>query len=133
VVSEEGISIYLEIFESIKNIWLPTNKISLQLFFNKINFIRRFIPKFVEKVNTMNAFLREDVIFRWDNDRLRSYRDIKEEITTTPVLSSPDYSHEFIIFSFTYQDTMSRVLLNKNKDYYDHPISFMRKTLGMLN
>jgi hypothetical protein len=82
VVSEEGISIDPERVESIKNIRPPTNKKSLQSFFGKINFIRWFIPNFVEKVKPMNALLRKDVTFKWDNDSLKSFEDIKEAITT---------------------------------------------------
>jgi hypothetical protein len=98
VVSEEGISIDPERIKSIKNIRPPTNKKSLQSFFGKINFIRRFIPNFVEKVKPMNALLRKDVTFKWDNDSLKSFEDIKEAITTTHVLVILDYSRDFIIF-----------------------------------
>jgi poly(3-hydroxyalkanoate) synthetase len=77
----------------------------------------------------MNALLRKDVTFRWDNDSLRSFEDIKEAITKAPVLVSPDYSRDFIIFSFASQDTIVGVLLQKNKDDYEQPIAFMRKTL----
>jgi hypothetical protein len=52
IVSEEGISIDPKRVESIKNIRPPTNKKSLQSFFGKINFIRRFIPNFVENDQT---------------------------------------------------------------------------------
>jgi hypothetical protein len=45
------------------------------------------------------------------------------------VLVSPDYSRDFIIFSFASQDTIVGVLLQKNKDDYEQPIAFMRKTL----
>jgi hypothetical protein len=84
-------------------------------------------------INPMNALLRKDVTFKWDNDSLKSFKDIKEEITTAPVLISPNYSHDFIIFSFASQDTIVGVLLQKNKDDYEKPIAFMTKTLGMLN
>jgi hypothetical protein len=118
VVSEEGISIDPERIESIKNIRPPTNKKSLQSFFGKINCRRRFIPNFVEKVKPLNALLRKDVTFKWDNDSLKSFEDIKEAITMAPVLVSPDYSRDFIIFSFASQDTTAGVLLQKKKD--DH-------------
>jgi hypothetical protein len=44
-------------------------------------------------------------------------------------LVSPDYSRDFIIFSFASQDTIAGVLLQKNKDDYEQPIAFMSKTL----
>jgi hypothetical protein len=63
----------------------------------------------------MNALLRKDVTFKWDNDSLRSFEDIKEAITMTPVLVSPDYSRDFIIFSFTSQDTIVRSVIAKEQ------------------
>jgi hypothetical protein len=70
-----------ERIESIKKIPPPTSKKSLQSFFGKINFIRRFIPNFVEKVKPMNALLKKYALFRWDDDNIRSFEDIKEAIT----------------------------------------------------
>jgi len=77
----------------------------------------------------MSSFLNKDVAFIWDNDSLRSFEYIKEAITKAPILISPDYSHDFIFFSFSSQDIIARVLLQKNKDDYEQPITFMRKKL----
>jgi hypothetical protein len=105
-VSEEGSILLIQKVESIKKIPPPTNKKSLQSFFGKINFIRRFIPNFVKKVKPMNALLKERCLFKWDDNSIKSFEDIKEAITMAPVLISPDYSRDFIIFSFASQDTI---------------------------
>jgi hypothetical protein len=112
----------------------PTNKKSLQSFFGEINFMRRFIQKFSEKVKPMNALPNKDATFRWDNNNLKLFKDIKDSIKAL-VLVSPNYSRDFIIFSFSSQDTIAGVLLQKNKDDYEKPIAFMRKKLrdSMLN
>jgi len=39
-----------------------------------------------------------------------------------PVLVSPDYSKEFLIFSFASENTIAGVLLQKNKEVYKQPI-----------
>jgi len=104
-------------------------KEAIVMFFGKINFIKRFIPNFVKKVKPMNALLRKDVAFKWDDNNIESFEDIKEAIAIAPVLISPDYSHHFIIFSFASQDTIVGVLIQKNRDDYEQPIAFMSKTL----
>jgi hypothetical protein len=129
VVSEEGISIDLDRVEYIKKTAPPTNKKSLQSFFGKINFVRIFISNFTEKVKPMNALLKHDAIFMWDDDSIISFEDIKEAITTSHVLVSPGFSQDFIIFSFASQGTIARVLLQKNKDDYEQSIAFMIKIL----
>jgi hypothetical protein len=45
------------------------------------------------------------------------------------VLVSPDYSKEFLIFSFASEYTIAAVLLQKNNEGYEQPISFFSKIL----
>jgi hypothetical protein len=70
IVSEEGIYVDPKRIKSIKNVCPPTNKKALQSFFGKINFIQRFVPNFVERVKPMNAFLKKDIVFKWDDKSL---------------------------------------------------------------
>ena len=45
-----------------------------------------------------------------------------------PTLISPDYTNGFFIFSFASYDTVAAVLLQKDDECLDHPISFFSKT-----
>jgi hypothetical protein len=45
------------------------------------------------------------------------------------VLISPNYSKEFQIFSFSSEDTIAGVLLQKNDEGQEKPIAFMSKAL----
>jgi hypothetical protein len=73
--------------------------------------------------------LKKDALFKWDDCSKKYFKYIKEAITMTLVLVSPDYSQDFIIFSFASEDTIVGVLLQKNKDNNEKPIAFMSKTL----
>jgi hypothetical protein len=77
----------------------------------------------------MSAFLKKDISFRWDDKALQYFEDIKNSISQAPVLISPDYSRDFMIFSFASQDTIVSVLLQKYVDDHEHPIAFMSKVL----
>jgi hypothetical protein len=50
-------------------------------------------------------------------------------IVQAPLLISPDYSKEFMIFSFASKNTVVVVLLQRNEQGYEQPISFFRKTV----
>jgi hypothetical protein len=50
-------------------------------------------------------------------------------LTEAPVLISPDYSKDFLIFSFASFDTIAMVLLQKNEEWREQPISFFSKAL----
>jgi hypothetical protein len=77
----------------------------------------------------MSALLKKDVAFRWDDKAIKSFEDIKDAISQAPVLINPDYSRDFIIFSFASQDTIAGVLMQKDADNYEHPVAFMSKVL----
>lgn len=51
------------------------------------------------------------------------------DLTEAPILISFDYSKKFVTFSFAYEDTIVVVLLQKNDEGYDQPISFFSKAL----
>jgi len=44
-------------------------------------------------------------------------------------LASPDFSKDFIIFSFASEHTVAGVLLQKNDENMEQPIAFYSKTL----
>jgi hypothetical protein len=50
-------------------------------------------------------------------------------LTEAPVLISPDYPKDFFIFSFASFDTVAVVLLQKNVEGLEQPISFFRRAL----
>jgi hypothetical protein len=50
-------------------------------------------------------------------------------LTEAPVLINPDYSKEFLIFYFASNDTLVVVLLQKNTDGMEQPISFFSRAL----
>ena len=78
----------------------------------------------------MSALLKKEITFRWDDKDIWSFEDIKDTISQGPILVSPDYSRDFMIFSFTSQDTILGVLLQNYVDDYEHPVAFMSKFLG---
>jgi hypothetical protein len=77
----------------------------------------------------MSALLKKDMVFKWDDKTIKSFEYIKDAISLSPVMISPDYLHDFIIFSFSSQDTIAGVLLQKDVGDHEHSITFMRKFL----
>eukprot|EP00253_Pinus_taeda_P034250 PITA_34250 len=59
---------------------------------------------------------------------MKSFNLVKFAFTTTPVLFSPDYTHDFIIFSFASEDTMATSLMKK-RDQVEQPIAFFSRII----
>jgi hypothetical protein len=101
----------------------------MKSFVGKINFIRRFIPNFAEIDKPLSRLLKKYCEFKCGDKRKRSLKKIKEPIMSTLVLVSLDYFKDFIIFSFSSDDTIVGVLFQKNSDNMEKPNAFMSKNL----
>ena len=77
----------------------------------------------------MQKLLKKDAKFEWTDEGKIAFKSIKDAISMSPVLISPDYSKEFHIFSFASEDTIAGVLLQKNKEGQEQPIAFMSRAL----
>ena len=64
----------------------------------------------------LQKWLKKDAKFEWKDEGKDAFKSIKDAISRSPVLISPDYSKEFQIFSFASEDTIAGVLLQKNKE-----------------
>ena len=129
LVSADGIRIDPERVKAILKISLPRSKKDVQSFIGKIIFLRWFMPNFVETIKQITAMLKKDQEVKWTAEAINSFEKIKIALTEAPVLVSPDFSKEFLTFSFASEDTLATVLLRKNNDGLDQPIAFFSKTL----
>jgi hypothetical protein len=66
IVSKEEVKIDPKILEEIKLITLPRNKKEIQSFIGMLNFLRRFVPNFVEMVRYITNTLKKDKELKWD-------------------------------------------------------------------
>jgi hypothetical protein len=129
IVSKDGIKIDPKRVEAIDTINFPRNVKEIQSFLGKINFLRRFIPNFAEIVKLITDMLKKDSEVKWTSEAKASFQRIKKVISEAPVLASPDYTKEFLIFSFASEHTIAVVLLQKNEESFERPIAFFSKSL----
>jgi hypothetical protein len=52
----------------------------------------------------------------------KSFEDIKVALTKAPVLASPNFAKDFILFSFASEHTIAGVLLQKDEHNFERPI-----------
>ena len=129
LVSADGIRIDPERVKAILKISLPRSKKDVQSFIGKINFFHWFIPNFVETIKQITSMLKKYQEVKWTTEAKNSFQKTKIALTEAPVLISPDFSKEFLTFSFASEDTLAVVLLQKNNDGIEQPIEFFSKTL----
>lgn len=128
IVLKEGIKVDPERVKSIQTLPLPSNKIVVHSFFGKVNFLWRFIPDFAEKTRHIVNMMKGKTTFHWNLEGKAAFNDIKDAIAHAPVLVCPNYTKEFIMYSYASEHTMSAILMQKNSEEIElllfHELSF---------
>jgi len=129
IISKYGIRIDPDRIQAILQVPHPRNIKELQAFLRKINFLRRFIHNLVELIRLLNNMLKKDSKVKWTMEAKQAFEDIKIALTKTPVLTSPKFDRDFMIFSFASEHTIAAVLLQKYDQGCEKPIAFFNKAL----
>ena len=108
---------------------LPHNKIEMQSFLSKNNFMRRFISDFAETIKPLQEMIKKDGNYKWTKDRKEAFEKIKEEIVEAPTLRILDNDKEFILYTFASNHSITVMLTHKDDVGEKFPISFMRMGL----
>ena len=128
IISKDGIHIDPSRVGGIKQIDFLHNKKEIQAFNGKMNFLCRFIPNLVEHLCELTNMLKKDTIVKWIEDAMKYSNLVRLALTIDPVLISPDYTHDFIIFSFISEHTLA-VVLTQKKDQVEQPIAFFSRII----
>ena len=59
--------------------------------------------------------LKKENMIKRNVEAKKSFGEIKKALTQAPVLINPDFSKEFLVFSFASKHTIAGVLLWKNQ------------------
>jgi hypothetical protein len=111
IISKEGIKIDPSRVEGILKIGTPRSKKEVQSFLGKVNFLRRFIPNLAKIIKHITNMLKKGSEIKWTPETIKSFEDIKVIFTKAPVLASPNFENNFILFSFALEHTIVGVLL----------------------
>jgi hypothetical protein len=88
----------------------------MQYLLGKINFVRRFVPRFVENVKPLQDMIKKDVEFIWSSREKESSITMREEIAKAPSLLSLDFIQDFILYMFSFDTTFASILTQINKE-----------------
>jgi len=130
IIFEDGIRIDPNRVKAIQKVDLLRSRKEIQSFLGKVNFVRRFIPNFGEIIKDITRMLKKGVDIKWTVEAKNSFEQIKKALTQAPIVISPNFSKEFLVFTFASENTIAGVLLQKGKQGTEQPISFFSRTLA---
>ncbi|XP_075088359.1 uncharacterized protein LOC142170361 [Nicotiana tabacum] len=128
-ISKHGIEVDRAKIEIISKLPPPTSVKGVRSFIGHVGFYRRFIKDFSKIANPMCKFLEKDAKFVFDEKFLKVFEELKQRLTTVPIIVTPDWS-----LPFEHMCDASGVaigaMLGQLHNKVLHPVYYASKTLN---
>ena len=129
IVSAKGVSVDPGKVEAIKTWPIPKKLVEVQEFIGFLNFYRRFIEGFSQVARPLHNLTKKDTKFLWDNKCQVAFDELKEWITSTPVLTMAWDEGLMKIEADTCQFAV-RGILSQEQEGIFRPIAYYSKSLN---
>jgi predicted aspartyl protease len=107
----------------------PRNIPDLQAFLGFCNFYRRFIQDFSSIARPMNYLLQKGVKWLWGPNQDTSFKQLKSQFESGPVLMHPDPEKPFFVECDASGYAMGGELSQEGEDGKRHPVAFFSKSM----
>ncbi|GAA0145699.1 hypothetical protein LIER_05835 [Lithospermum erythrorhizon] len=115
VILGEGISVDPQKVEAIMNWERPTSVTEVRIFLGLAGYYMKFIKDFLIITTPMTRLTRKEVPFVWSDDYESCFNELKEKLTTTPVLTLPSSLDGYVVYSDASHHGLGCVLMQHGK------------------
>lgn len=96
-LSSEGVRPVARLVTAVQEFKRPKNDKEIRSFIHLAGYYRKFIKDFGTIAAPLTMLLRKDAVWRWDSEQERAFVELKEALTTKPLLVYPDFKRPFCL------------------------------------
>lgn len=115
IVSNDGISVDPSKIDAIKQWSIPKTVSEVNSLLGLAGYYRRFIANFSRIALPLTMLTRKEVKFVWSNDCQQAFQVLKDKLISAPVLSLPEGTEDFIVYSDASKQGLGAVLMQRGK------------------
>lgn len=98
----------------------PSNLLQIQKLQGKENFLRRFIPNYIELAKGYTRLLKKEVPFNRDQVVQASFDALKSSLVKASLMYAPDYQKYFNLYLSATNTTIAMVLVQEDNGIEHH-------------
>ncbi|CAN6691859.1 unnamed protein product [Malus baccata var. baccata] len=129
IISENGIEVDKSKIDLVRHLPSPTSVREVRSFLGHAGFYRRFIKDFSKIAQPLCRLLQKEVAFEFTKECTTSFNQLKELLTTAPIIVPPDWSLPFELMCDA-SDYALGAVLGQRKDKKPHVIYYASRTLN---
>ncbi|KAL0556838.1 hypothetical protein IC582_005355 [Cucumis melo] len=115
VVSKAGVSVDPAKIEAVTGWTRPSTVSEVRSFLGLAGYYRRFVENFSRIATPLTQLTRKGAPFVWSKACEDSFQNLKQKLVTAPVLTVPDGSGSFVIYSDASKKGLGCVLMQQGK------------------
>ncbi|KAL0557203.1 hypothetical protein IC582_005721 [Cucumis melo] len=115
VVSKAGVSVDPAKIEAVTGWTRPSTVSEVRSFLGLAGYYRRFVENFSRIATPLTQLTRKGAPFIWSKACEDSFQNLKQKLATAPVLTVPDGSGSFVIYSDASKKGLGCVLMQQGK------------------
>ena len=124
IITPDGIRIDEEKVEAIRKMPRPTDRQGVQRLLGTLNQLSKFVPNLASMTQPIRELLNKNVVFKWSYEQEKSFDQVKQCLTTAPVLGYYDVNEDVTISCDASGGGLGACLLQK-----DRPITYASRSL----
>ena len=128
-ISAQGIEVDRAKIELIERLPPPTTVKQIISFLGHAGFYRRFIKDFSKVTKPLCNLLLKDAVWNFNDTCLKAFEALKKLLTTTPIITAPDWDLPFELMCDA-SDYALGAVLGQRKDKLLHVIYYASRTLN---
>ncbi|CAI6377683.1 unnamed protein product [Macrosiphum euphorbiae] len=125
IFNEQGVSPDPDQIKAIVSLKEPTSRVELQRLIGMFNYLREFIPNMSKIISPLRELLKKDTIWVWEKRHHLALKELKELVTTSPILTHFNPDKEITIQCDASKDGLGCCLLQDKK-----PIAFASRSMS---
>jgi len=115
IVSRNGIEVDPQKIEAVKQWLRPTSAIEIRSFLSLAGYYRRFVENFSWIFAPLTTLMQKNVKFQWSGACEKSFLELKERLTTMPILAIPSGSSGYTVYCDASRVGLGCVLMQHDK------------------
>jgi hypothetical protein len=129
IISSQGIATDPKKVEVVKHWPVPKNIKELQSFLGLCNYYRRFIFDYSRIASPLTDLTHKDVPYHWPPSAQQAFQEIKDRMSTTPVLCIPDPDKPFTVTTDASDFAMGAVL-QQDQGQGPQPVAYTSRKMN---
>ncbi|KAI3672993.1 hypothetical protein L6452_39099 [Arctium lappa] len=115
VVTQEGIKVDPTKVDAIKRWEPPRTPSEVRSFLGLAGYYRRFIQDFSRIATPLTSLTKKGVKFEWKPAQEEAFEVLKEKLSTAPILTLPEGTEGFVVYSDAFKLGLGCVLMQQGK------------------